>query len=134
MSTEMRIPVASDRDIISARQAGKQLSGALGFSAVQTTLIVTAISEVARNILEYARRGTILLRAIQEGDRAGIVIVASDEGPGIPDVERAMQDGYSTGKGLGLGLPGARRMMDEFVLDTRVGHGTTITMKKWVTT
>ena len=95
------------------------------------TLIATAISELARNIVQYARQGEIVLSAV-EGSRRGIQIVARDHGPGISDLELAMRDGYSTGGSLGLGLPGARRLMDEFAIDSEVGKGTTISMKKWL--
>ena len=94
-------------------------------------MVATAISEVARNIVEYAREGEIVLSVLRNGDRHGIVVVASDRGPGIPDVDLAMQDGYSTGHSLGLGLPGARRLMDEFDIDSEISRGTTVTMKKW---
>ena len=95
------------------------------------TLIATAISELARNIVQYAQRGEIILSVV-EGSRRGIQIVARDQGPGIPDLELAMRDGYSTGGSLGLGLPGARRLMDEFAIDSEVGKGTTVSMRKWL--
>lgn len=104
----------------------------LGFTGSAPTVIATAISEVARNIVAYAVRGEIVLSPIQDGQRRGMMVVARDEGPGIPDIERAMEDGYSTGKGLGLGLPGARRLMDEFEIVSQVGRGTAVTMKKWI--
>lgn len=126
------IPIANDGDIVAARQAGRQLAGRLGFSGPEATLIATAISEVARNIVNYARSGEIVLDVAERGGRRGVVVIARDRGPGIPDIPRAMQDGYSTGGGLGLGLPGARRMMGEFEIESRVGEGTTVTMRKWV--
>lgn len=128
---EARIPVIGDVDIVSARQRGRALAAELGFSGADLTMIATAISEVTRNIVEYAKRGEIVLSLVQEGGKRGIVIVARDEGPGIPDIAQALQDGYSTGKGLGLGLPGAKRLMDEFDIVSEVGKGTTVTMKKW---
>ena len=131
MSDELAITIASDVDVVSARQHGRELAEQVGFSAGDQTVIAAAISEIARNILNYARRGAITFRAVLDGDRSGIIIVASDEGPGIPDVPRAMQDGYSTSGGLGLGLPGARRLMDEFDVVSAPRQGTTITMKKW---
>jgi serine/threonine-protein kinase RsbT len=109
------------------------LAAQLGFSNCEVTLIATAISEVARNIVTYANRGEILLSHANQGSKRGIVVVARDEGPGIPDVALAMQDGYSTSHGLGLGLPGARRLMDEFDVVSQVGKGTTIVMRKWAT-
>jgi len=103
----------------------------LGLSSTDLTLLATAISEVARNITTYAGEGEVLLRVIERGGRQGVEVVASDEGPGIADLELAMQDGYTTGKGLGLGLPGARRLVDEFELQTAVGSGTSIRLVKW---
>ncbi|HEX9393955.1 MAG TPA: anti-sigma regulatory factor [Gemmatimonadales bacterium] len=131
MSEELAITIASDVDVVSARQHGRELAAQVGFSAGDQTVIAAAISEIARNILNYARRGEITFRTVLDGDRSGIIIVASDQGPGIPDVPRAMQDGYSTSGGLGLGLPGARRLMDDFEVVSAPRQGTTITMKKW---
>jgi serine/threonine-protein kinase RsbT len=118
-------------DIVMARQQGRALATELGFRPGDLTLIATAISEIARNIVVYARQGEILLRPIQDGALRGIMVIGRDQGPGIPDIDRAMQDGYSTGKSLGLGLPGAKRIMDEFDIASEVGRGTTVTMKKW---
>jgi serine/threonine-protein kinase RsbT len=131
MSDELAITIASDVDVVSARQHGRELAAEVGFSAGDQTVIAAAISEIARNILNYARRGAMTFRTVLDGDRSGIIIVASDQGPGIPDVPRAMQDGYSTSGGLGLGLPGARRLMDDFEVVSAPRQGTTITMKKW---
>ena len=103
----------------------------LGFSGTDLTLIPTAISELARNIVLYAKSGEIILSPIQRGDRKGISVVAQDEGPGIPDLRRALQDGYSTSRSLGLGLPGVRRLMDEFEIVSEVNRGTKVTVKKW---
>jgi serine/threonine-protein kinase RsbT len=129
---ETRVPIQTDVDIVTARRLGRALAAELGFPSAELALIATAISEVARNIVLYARSGEILLDVVEQGGRRGIRIVASDRGPGIPDVALAMQDGYSTGGSLGLGLPGAKRMMDEFEIDSRVGQGTVITLRKWV--
>lgn len=129
---EVCIPVNSEVDIVTARQKGRELAAPLGFSSIELTLIATAISEVTRNIVEYARRGELCLNIVKQGDKRGIVVIASDRGPGIPNIKLAMQDGYSTGKSLGLGLPGAKRLMDEFEIVSEVGKGTKITMKKWV--
>ena len=127
---ERRLEVATDKDVVSSRQLGRDLAAEFGFSPEDQTVIAAAISEIARNILMYARRGELVFRVVNDGDRSGIVVVARDEGPGIPDVTRALTDGYSTSGGLGLGLPGARRLMDEFEIVTDVGRGTTVTMSK----
>jgi serine/threonine-protein kinase RsbT len=129
---ETRVAIKHEADIVTARQQGRALAAQLGFSSIDQTFIATAISEVARNIIVYARSGEIVLRnAPRNGGKPGIEVVARDEGPGIPDIELAMQNGYSTANSLGLGLPGAKRMMDEFEIVSEVGKGTTITMKKW---
>jgi len=131
MATEMVVTVANPDDIVAARQAGRELASQLGFSLTDVTMIATAISEVARNITSYADRGEIRL-SVEERIGGGVLVVrAVDSGPGIPNVERALEDGFSTGGGLGLGLPGARRVMDEFDIDSVVGTGTTVTMRKW---
>ena len=105
---------------------------ASGFSSTDLTLLATAISEVARNITTYAGEGEVALRVLDEDGRQGIEVLASDEGPGIADVELAMQDGYTTGNGLGLGLPGTRRLVDDFELQTTPGAGTTVRLVKWI--
>jgi serine/threonine-protein kinase RsbT len=128
---EIRVPIATDDDIVSARQEGRNLAARLGFSSTELTLVATAISEVARNIRLYAGEGEVTLELVHEGRRSGIVVVARDDGPGIRNVELAMQDGYSSIGGSGLGLPGARRLMDDFEISTKAGQGVTITMKKW---
>lgn len=127
----VRVPISSDIDVVSARHEGRALAQSMGFSTVEVTLIATAISEIARNIAVYAGSGEVVVDTVRDGDRSGILIIASDRGPGIPDIDRALQDGYSTGKSLGLGLPGAKRLMDEFEIVSSPGEGTTITMKKW---
>ena len=131
MDTEVRIPISSDADVVTARAKGRSLASQVPFSTTDLTLIATAISEVARNIVLYAQRGEVLLRLIREEGREGILVLAQDHGPGIEDVGLALQDHYSTGPGFGLGLPGARRLMDEFELESRPGAGTTVTMRKW---
>jgi serine/threonine-protein kinase RsbT len=125
-----RIPIANELDIVVARQQGRALAAQLGFSSGDLALVATAISELARNIMQYAGHGEIRLRLV-EGASKGIEVIARDAGPGIPNVESAMQDGFSTGGGLGLGLPGAKRLMDEFEIVSKVGQGTTITLRKW---
>jgi serine/threonine-protein kinase RsbT len=130
--TETRVPIEDEEDIVTARQIGRRLAAARGLSLTEQTLIATAISEVARNIVIYAHRGEVVLSAVEEQGRRGVMVVARDEGPGIPNPTLAMRDGFSTGNSLGMGLPGAKRLMDEFELSSTVGKGTTVTMKKWV--
>lgn len=125
------VPIASDLDIVAARQRGRLLALELGYSATEATLIATAISELARNIVLYATRGEIALVSANDRARRGIVIVARDEGPGIADVPRAITGGYTTSGGLGLGLSGVRRLMDEFEISSQPGKGTTVTVKSW---
>ena len=131
-AAEIRVAIHSDQDIVGARQKGRALAAQLGFSAAEATLIATAISELARNIITYARKGEIKLQAIENSARPGIVVTASDEGPGIPDIQQALRDGFSTSGSLGLGLPGVRRLMDEFQISSQAGRGTTVTVKKWL--
>jgi serine/threonine-protein kinase RsbT len=125
------VAITSDMDIVDARRRGSALAAELGFPRGDQTVIAAAISEIARNILMYASTGSIELHPMANGSRPGLVIVARDDGPGIRDVEQAMRDGYSTSGGLGLGLPGARRLMDEFEIVSSPGQGTIVTMKKW---
>lgn len=128
---ETCIPIASDLDIIRARQTGRTEASKLGFSSTDLTLIATAISELARNIVMYAKKGEIIVRLVRSPERQGIIVIARDKGPGIPDVRQTLQDGYSTSRSLGLGLPGVRRLMDEFEIESEVGQGTVVTVKKW---
>ena len=128
---ETSIPVRSDADIVSARRQGRELAAALGFGPTDLTLIATAISELTRNIILYAKRGQIILKRIERDGRLGILVVARDEGPGIPNVAQALQSGFSTSGGLGLGLPGVKRLTDEFDIVSEVGRGTTVTARKW---
>lgn len=130
-SREVIVPIHADTDIVSARQKGREMASQLGFSTADLALIATAISELARNIVLYAKEGEIILSLSEDGVRRGITVVARDEGPGIPDVERAMQEGYSTSRSLGLGLPGVRRLMDEFQITSEVGRGTTVVVTRW---
>lgn len=131
MEGEVRIPILRESDIVIARQKARALAAELGFSSCDQTLIATAISEIARNIVSYAERGEVSLGVLQNGQRPGLSITVVDEGPGIADLEQAMQDGYSTSGSLGLGLPGAKRMMDDFEISSEPGKGTTIRMRKW---
>jgi serine/threonine-protein kinase RsbT len=129
--TEIRVPVQSDTDIVAARQKGRALATRLGFSSGDATIVATAISELARNIVLYAKRGEIVLVTMDRGHQRGLIIVARDEGEGIPDIRQALQDGYSTSGRLGVGLPGVRRLMDEFDITSEVGRGTIVTVRKW---
>jgi len=132
-ASEIRIPVGADPDIVTARQAARGVAADAGFPGTELTVIATAVSEVARNIVRFAGVGQIAVEQIDEPNRRGIRVVARDAGPGIVDLDQAMADGYSTYQGLGLGLPGARRLMDEFEVVTKPGRGTTVTMTKWHT-
>ncbi len=129
---ETCVPIVNEVDIVTARQKGRELAAAAGLSTTEQTLIATAISEVARNIVVYAHRGEVVLARLEQRGRRGVLVIARDQGPGIADPALAMRDGYSSSNSLGMGLPGARRLMDEFELATALGKGTTITMKKWV--
>jgi serine/threonine-protein kinase RsbT len=131
VTDEVRVPINTDSDVVTARRQGRVLAESLGFSRSELTFIATAISEVARNIVRYAGQGTIVLQCVREGGRHGLVVVACDHGPGIGDIAQAMQDGYSTSNSLGVGLPGARRLMDEFDIVSEVGKGTRVRMQKW---
>ncbi|HEY3303111.1 MAG TPA: anti-sigma regulatory factor [Candidatus Binatia bacterium] len=130
-SQEITVPVNADIDIVTARQKGRELARELGFTSTDLALIATAISELARNIILYANTGQIILGVSENGTKRGIKVVARDDGPGIPDVERALEEGFSTSRSLGLGLSGVRRLMDEFDIVSEIGHGTTVTVKKW---
>ena len=129
------IPLAREEDIVTARQRAREISRELGFGAVDQSRIATAVSELARNVLRYAggAPGDVRIRALNDPspERVGVEVVVRDEGPGIPDVHAALRDGYTSGGGLGLGLPGARRLMDELTIDTAIGRGTTVTIRKW---
>ena len=132
MDTESRVTIHSPTDIVTARQEVRRLASQVGFDGMDLTVVATAVSEVARNIIEYAVSGEIVIRTLSDAGRPGIMMVATDEGPGIPDIEQAMLDGFSTSKGLGIGLPGARRLMDHFEVRSQIGRGTTVIMKKWL--
>lgn len=128
---KVRVAIASDQDIVLARRRGRAIAAEIGFSAFDATLLATAISELARNIVVYAGKGEVMLQMIHNSSRQGIMITASDSGPGIPDLRQAMRDGFSTSGSLGLGLPGVRRLVDEFTIASEVGRGTTVIVKKW---
>jgi len=131
MADEIRIAIAVDPDMVKARAEGRALAARLGFSRTDATLVATAISEIARNMVVHADGGEIVMTPVYDDTRYGLVVVARDSGPGIRDIPAAMQDGYGSSSGLGLGLPGARRLMDEFRIESECGKGTTVTMKKW---
>ncbi len=131
MTTDFVVDVNHPDDIVMARQAGHELARQLGFSLTDVTMIATAISEIARNITSYAGKGEVRVGVQYRDGRRALVVRAEDDGPGIGDVERALEDGYSTGSGLGLGLPGARRLMDRLVVESTPGEGTVIEMWKW---
>jgi len=131
MDPEVRVRIQTSADVVVARQQGRSLAARLGFSNSNLTIIATAISEVTRNIVEYAKEGEVRITLVENGTRRGVRIVAADKGPGIPDITVVMRDGYSTGQGLGIGLPGSRRLMDDFEIESTVGKGTTVTMTKW---
>lgn len=127
-----RTPIRSDTDIVVARVKGRALAVAIGFSPGDATLIATAISELTRNVVQYAAAGEVDLRAVTNGTRRGIRIEVADRGPGIADVDRALEDGFSTAGRLGLGLPGVRRLMDDIEIDSLPGRGTVVCVTKWM--
>ncbi len=129
---EIRIKIKSVEDIVIARQEGRALAKSMGFSATEATLIATAISELARNIVLYAKSGEIILSRAVADQKTGIVIVGKDEGPGISNLLHAMMSGYSTSGGLGLGLPGVKKIMDSFDISSEHGQGTTVTTLMWL--
>jgi anti-sigma regulatory factor (Ser/Thr protein kinase) len=131
MADEVVVAVESDADLVSARAEARALATRLGFSRTDATLIATAVSEIARNIVVHVGEGKLVIRPLYEERRHGLVVVATDAGPGIRDVEAALAKGNASRGGLGLGLPGARRLMDEFDVVCEPGRGTTVTMTKW---
>jgi serine/threonine-protein kinase RsbT len=131
MTDEIRVVIAGDADLVTARAEARAMAQRLGFPRPDPTLIATAISEIARNIVVHSGNGEIVLKPLEDASRYGLVVIATDQGPGIRDVDAALQDDYSGRGGLGLGLPGARRLMDEFEVVSDPETGTTVTMKKW---
>ena len=127
---ETQIDITTDADIVRARQVGREMAAGAGCSATDRTMVATAISEIARNLLTHAGGGELEMRMVERDGRRWLEIVARDEGPGIADLDRALEDGFTTGEGLGLGLPGARRLMDEFTITSQPGKGTVVTMYK----
>jgi serine/threonine-protein kinase RsbT len=131
MSRERTVPIRSDLDIVTARVEGRELAKELGFGVIDQARIATAISELTRNIVQYAGEGQAVMHRVEGRGRVGIEIICQDRGPGIPDVELAMQDGFSTSASLGMGMPGAKRLMDEFEIESEVGMGTTVIIRRW---
>jgi serine/threonine-protein kinase RsbT len=132
MENESYVKIITEWDIVAARQLGRNVAKELGFGSVDQARITTAISELARNIYLYAGRGRIEFETINEFDRRGIKVIASDQGPGIQDIRKVMEDGFTTSGGLGAGLPGVKRLMDEFDITSTVGEGTCIRVIKWL--
>ncbi|WP_424237701.1 anti-sigma regulatory factor [Bhargavaea ginsengi] len=132
MGYRSSVDIHTEWDIVAARQLGRNEAKKVGFGTVDQARITTAISELARNIYLYAGAGKIEIERLNDNDLFGIAIIASDEGPGIPDVRKVMEDGYSTSGGLGAGMPGVKRLMDDFRVDTEKGKGTKITAVKWL--
>jgi serine/threonine-protein kinase RsbT len=131
MEDEVRVSINADADLVTARSEARAMAQRLGFPRPDPTLIATAISEIARNIVVHAGRGEIVLRPVEDAGRYGLIVIATDDGPGIRDVEAALRDEYSSRGGLGLGIPGARRLMDDFEIESDAKGGTTVTMMKW---
>jgi serine/threonine-protein kinase RsbT len=126
------IPIVRDTDVVGARLAARALATRVGFVGTDVVLIASAVSEVARNIISYARPGEVVLSVIQNDSRLGVQVIARDQGPGIADLSQALEKGFSTSRSLGLGLAGSKRCMDEFCLESALGVGTTVTMRKWL--
>jgi serine/threonine-protein kinase RsbT len=124
-------PVETSEDVVAVRQAVRQRAVQMGFNIVDQTKIVTAASELARNTLHYGGGGTLRIDEVQQGTRRGLRLVFEDNGPGIPDVALAMKDGFTTGNGLGLGLSGAKRLSNQFEIESRPGEGTRVTIVRW---
>ncbi|UFJ40947.1 anti-sigma regulatory factor [Brevibacillus humidisoli] len=131
MAERCSIYVYTEHDIVRARQAGRQIAKEMGFGTIVQSRITTAISELARNIFLYAEVGTITIEQIQQDEKIGLQVIATDKGPGIPDIRKAMEDGFSTSGGLGAGLPGVKRLMDSFLIDSVPNRGTRVTVVKW---
>ena len=124
-------PIQTSEDVVAVRQTVRQRAVELGFNLVDQTKIVTAASELARNTLQYGGGGSMHIEVVNNGTRRGLKLIFEDTGPGIPNVELAMKDGYTTGNGLGLGLSGARRLSNEFHIDSELGKGTRVTVVRW---
>ena len=132
MSTQSYVKILNEWDIVAARQVGRNVAKELGFGTVDQARITTTISELARNIYLYAGQGQICIEKVYDNGKTGLRVIAEDKGPGISDIRRVMEDGYTTSGGLGAGLPGVKRLMDDFDIDSEVGKGTRITSTKWL--
>lgn len=132
MSDQSSVEILTEWDIVAARQLGRNVAKELGFGTVDQARITTAISELARNIYLYAGKGRIEIQQLTENGVKGILIIAADSGPGIPDIRKVMEDGFTTSGGLGAGLPGVKRLMDDFKIETIIGEGTDIRATKWL--
>ncbi|MBA2649489.1 MAG: anti-sigma regulatory factor [Legionella sp.] len=132
MDNLIKIKINTEHDIVTARQTGREMAKEFGFPLLDLALIATAISELTRNIISYAQEGSITIETFHENNKRGIVVISKDKGPGIENIDLAMQAGYSTTNSLGLGLPGVKRLMDDFEIKSELGKGTTITIKKWM--
>lgn len=132
MSNQSSVEILTEWDIVAARQLGRNVAKELGFGTVDQARITTAISELARNIYLYAGKGRIEIQQLTENGIKGILIIAADSGPGIPDIRKVMEDGFTTSGGLGAGLPGVKRLMDDFKIETILGEGTDIRATKWL--
>ena len=128
---QVRVFIRDESDVAVARRRARELASQQGLSEVESEALATAVTEIARNIVVHAGGGEILFERVVDAPRRGVVVIARDTGPGIPDVEQAMQDGFSTKRGLGFGLPGARRLVDKFEIESKAGAGTTVTLRKW---
>ena len=129
--SEVLLPVANETDALSARDRGRELAVSVGLSPTDSAGVAAAVSELVRNLIAYATRGEVILRTIENKRARGIEVIVIDEGPGIADIEQALQERFSTSGGLGLGLPGVRRLMDELHIASRLGGGTTVAVRKW---
>jgi serine/threonine-protein kinase RsbT len=130
-ATEVSVAISTDSDLVAARAQARELADALGFTRTDATLLATAVSEIARNIIVHAGSGSIEMTPLYGDERRGLRIVATDSGPGIRDLQQALEDGYAGRGGLGLGLPGVRRLVDQFEIESDVNRGTTVTLVKW---
>lgn len=131
MGNEVHLKISCPADVVAARQEARALALEAGFSICDSTLITAAISEISRNVLEYAHHGEVTISLLKNGSKNGVKIVVNDNGPGIGDIAQVMKDGYSSRHGMGIGLPGTKRLMDEFEIRSKIGAGTTVIMKKW---